>query len=45
MSLSIDLVLYIIAAILMGLAGFSVPAGRANWMCLSFMVLIISLIV
>lgn len=44
MVLSIDLVLYIIAAVLFGLAGFNVPA-RVRWEWLAAMVLVISLIV
>ena len=45
MTLSIDIVLYIIAAVLMALAGFNVPTTRVNWQALSFLALIISLIV
>lgn len=44
MTLSIDIVLYLVAAILFGLDGFRVPAA-VNWVSLGFMVLAISLIV
>jgi hypothetical protein len=44
MTLSIDLVLYVVAAVLFGLDGFRVPAA-VNWVSLGFMVLVISLIV
>ena len=44
MTLSIDLILYLIAAVLFGLDGFKVPAA-VNWVSLGFMVLAISLIV
>lgn len=44
MTLSIDIVLYLIAAILFGLGGFNVPAA-VKWESLAFMVLTISLIV
>lgn len=44
MTLGIDLVLYVIAAVLFGLAGFNVPAA-VRWQDLAFMVLTISLIV
>lgn len=41
---AIDLVLYIVAAVLFGLGGFKVPAA-VTWESLAFMVLTISLIV
>jgi hypothetical protein len=44
MVLSIDLVLYVVAAVLFGLDGFRVPAA-VNWVSLGFMALVISLIV
>lgn len=44
MTLSIDIVLYLIAAVLFGLDGFKVPAA-VNWTALAFCVLVISLIV
>lgn len=44
MTLSIDIVLYLISAVLFGLDGFRVPAA-VNWVSLGFMVLVISLIV
>lgn len=44
MVLSIDLVLYVIAAVLFGLAGFNVAAS-VRWEPLAWMVLVISLIV
>ena len=44
MVLSIDLILYVVAAVLFGLDGFRVPAA-VNWVSLGFMVLVISLIV
>lgn len=43
MALSIDIVLYVIAAVLFGLAGFNVPAS-VRWEPLAFCVLVISLI-
>lgn len=44
MTLSIDIVLYLVAAILFGLDGFRVPAA-VNWVSLGFCALAISLIV
>lgn len=44
MVLNIDVVLYLIAAVLFGLDGFRVPAA-VNWVSLGFMVLVLSLIV
>jgi hypothetical protein len=41
--MSIDLVLFIVAFIMFILAGFGVP--RANWMCLGFAALTLTLIV
>lgn len=41
---NIDLILYIVAAVLFGLDGFRVPAA-VNWVSLGFMVLAISLVV
>jgi hypothetical protein len=44
MTLSIDIVLYAVAAILFGLDGFKVPAA-VSWTAMAFCVLTISLIV
>lgn len=44
MTLSMDLVLYLVSAVLFGLAGFNVPAA-VRWEWLAFCVLVISLIV
>ena len=43
MTLSVDLILYIIAAVLFALAGFNVPAS-VRWDALAFGVLTLSLI-
>lgn len=52
MALSIDILLYLIAAILFGLAGFDVQVSSQGekrtsigWQWLAFMVLVVSLIV
>ena len=44
MTLSIDIILYLIAAVLFGLAGFNVPAS-VRWEPLGFMVLALSLVI
>jgi hypothetical protein len=44
MAAGIDLVLYVIAAVLFGLGGFNVPAA-VKWESLAFMALTLSLIV
>ena len=44
MVLSIDLVLYIVAAVLFGLDGFRVPAA-VNWVSLGFCALALSLVI
>lgn len=44
MTLSIDIVLYIVAFVFFILCGFNVPSSRTNWMCLGFASLVLSLI-